>query len=75
MSVRRRRIKARVERDRQWREGMRKSDEFFGRIQIAIDMAKARGDKHVGPRFMREAFGMQPLLRSVPTSTTTHEKP
>jgi hypothetical protein len=68
MNPRRRRIKARVEREKRWQESVRKSDEFFARLHTAIDMAKARGDKHVGPRFLREAFGTQPLLRAVPTS-------
>ena len=57
MSVRRRRIKDRIERDERYRKGCAEFDAAMTRISSAIDAALARGETHKSPRFFVEAFG------------------
>lgn len=56
MSVRRRRIKERVERNRRWLEGHEALTLSLHGIQQAITAARARGETEVTDRFLQEAF-------------------
>jgi hypothetical protein len=62
MSVRRRRIKERIERDRKWRASFDALTMSLQQIQDAITSAQARGETRCSERFLREAFGAQPAL-------------
>lgn len=65
MSVRRRQIKERVERNRRWLEGHEALTLSLHGIQRAITAAMARGETEVTDRFLREAF----LATSAPASS------
>lgn len=60
MSVRRRRIQQRIERDRQWRASFDSLTMSLQQIQDAINAARERGETTCSERFLREAFGARP---------------
>jgi anti-sigma-K factor RskA len=60
MSLRRRRIKQRIERDKQWRASFDALTMSLQQIQDAINAARARGETTCSERFLREAFGARP---------------
>jgi hypothetical protein len=71
VSVRRRRIKERVEREKKRNEQSERFHHSLLCVQRAIDDAIARGDKIVTPRVQRE---INRRLLAVRTSPNTPEK-